>query len=108
MTEWVWLIEYLLGVFIGYYFMSLFTTHRLSDLVNRSVMWLVMLTLGQRKTAEKIAFKKQPAISTPIIDEPQVSELGSYIRGISVSQEQVERWLQSNPNLKVANKRRSL
>ncbi len=101
----LWLLEYLLGIFIGYYFMSLFTTHRLSDFVNRSVMWLVRLAFGQRKTAEKITFKKQPTIPTPIIDETRVSELGSYIRGISVSQEQVDRWLQNNPNLKVTKRR---
>jgi hypothetical protein len=101
----LWLIQYLLGVFIAYYFMSLFTTHRLSDLVNRSVMWLVRLILGQRKTAERITHK-QPVTSSPIIDkQPLVSELGSYIGGIPVSQEQLERWLQSNPNLKVSNKK---
>jgi uncharacterized protein YneF (UPF0154 family) len=106
MTDWIWLFQYLFGIFIGYYLMSLFTTRRLSNFVNRPVIGLVRLAFYRQKQVETsgISFE-QKTISAPLINEIQVSELGSYIKGIQISPEQLEKWLQNNPNLKVTKRR---
>ena len=93
MTEYIWLIKFLSGMFLAYYIMS----SRLRHFVNGFVIWFIRPPQPPKRKIKRLIRTE------PILSKVNELELGSHKNGVVLEDDKLEEWFNNNPDLKEAN-----